>query len=73
MPDGAAHNARFGHSGALKQRLLPNSRLQAGGGLKNAAFALHFTQAMFAADIGHVFAEDQYALVAAHLFSQRGD
>ena len=58
--------------GELKQRLRAEFGLQAGGQLEHAAFAFDFAEVAFAAAIGHILAEHDHALVAAHLLVQRG-
>ena len=59
-------------SGELKTRSEPNSVLQARRQLENSAFALHFVRALFAAGVGHIFAIDDDARIAAHLVVQAG-
>jgi hypothetical protein len=57
-------------SGELKHALRAEFALQACCGFEYAALPFHRSQAFFAAAIGHVFAEDDDALVAFHLIEQ---
>ena len=68
---GAAHDIGLGQR-RVEHALGSELRLQAGGQLEDAALALHFVQRLFAAGVGHVFAVDHDARIAAHLVVQAG-
>ena len=71
IADGPAHDIGFGQR-RVEDALGAELGLQAGGELEDAAFALDLSQRLFAAGVGHVFAIDHDARIAAHLVVQAG-
>ena len=59
-------------SGRVEDALGAEFGLQAGGELEDAALAFDLGERVFAAGVGHVFAVDDDARIAAHLVVQAG-
>ena len=66
---GPAYDVRFGER-RIEDAIGAKLGLQARGELEDAALSLHFVERLHAAGVGHVFAVDHDALVAAHLVAQ---
>ena len=71
VADGAADDVGLGQR-RVEDALGAELGLQAGGELEDAALAFDLGERLFAAGVGHVFAEDDDARVAAHLVVQAG-
>ncbi len=71
VADGAAHDVGLGQR-RVEDALGAELGLQAGGELEDAALALDLGERVFAAGVGHVFAVDDDARIAAHLVVQAG-
>ena len=71
IADGAADDVGFGQR-RVEDALRSEFGLQAGGELEDAALAFDLGERIFAAGIGHVFAVDDDARIAAHLVAQAG-
>ena len=71
VADGAAHDIGLGQR-RVEDPLGAELGLQAGGELEDAALALDLGERLLAAGVGHVFAIDDDARVAAHLVVQAG-
>ena len=71
VADGAADDVGLGQR-RVEDALGAEFGLQAGGELEDAAFALDLGERVFAAGVGHVFAVDDDARIAAHLVVQAG-
>ena len=71
VADGAADDVGLGER-RVEDALGAELGLQAGGELEDAALAFDFGERLFAAGVGHVFAVDDDARIAAHLVVQAG-
>ena len=71
VPDGAANDVSLGQR-RVEDPVGAELGLQAGGELEDSALPLDLVQRGFAAGVGHVLAEDDYAGIASHLIVEAG-